>query len=126
MNEVRIDKWLWAVRIYRTRTLAAEACRAGHVRMGGHVVKASRSVKVGDSISVQMEQITRTFRVLEVLERRVGAPRVVEFMEDLTPAAEYAKLQEIRKAELATASSRSLGRPSKKDRRALEEFWRQP
>src|SRR3954469_6316084 len=86
--DVRMDKWLWAVRLYKTRTLAAAACRGGKVTIGGEAVKPSRSVRVGDLISASLGELTRTFKVLALLERRVGPKLVSSYAEDHTPAAE--------------------------------------
>src|SRR5207302_5175422 len=87
----RIDKWLWAVRIYKTRSLATEACKLGRVTIAGQSVKPSRDVKINDLILAQTGQITRTIKVLGLLERRVGAKVVREYAEDLTPASELEK-----------------------------------
>ena len=114
---VRIDKWLWAARVYKTRGLAAEACRAGHVTINGQRVKPSHSVKLGEILSVQAGSITKTFRVLGLLDKRVGAPLAKDYAEDITPPSEYEKL----KAERAQPCFRyeGLGRPTKKDRREM-------
>src|SRR5262245_21156247 len=88
---VRIDKWLWCVRLYKSRTLATGACESGKVKIGGQPVKASRAVKQGDVITVATGEITRTVKATALLEQRVGAPRVPEFMEDLTPPSELEK-----------------------------------
>ena len=117
---VRIDKWLWAVRLFKTRTLAAEACRAGHVEIAGQKVKPSRSVRVGEIISAHVGIITRTVRVLGLIEKRVGASIVNQHAEDLTPALEYEKLKE-RRAEPRFYPP-GFGRPTKKHRRAVDGF----
>src|ERR1700758_4016874 len=90
-SSVRIDKWLWAVRIYKTRSVATAACRNGRVTIGGQAVKPSREVKINDLILAQSGEITRTIKVLALLEQRVGAPAVKDFAEDLTPTSEYEK-----------------------------------
>lgn len=126
MNAIRIDKWLWATRVFRTRSQAIEACRAGHLRIDDQSVKPSRPVRVGDLIVATSEQITRTFRVIALLDRRVGANRVPEYLEDLTPAAEYARLREQRTAGPGMLWPKGLGRPTKKQRRALEQFLAPP
>ena len=118
---VRIDKYLWAVRIYKTRTLAATACRAGRVTIGGQTVKPSREVHIGEVLLAQTGDITRTIKVLALLERRVGAPAVKEFAEDLTPASEYEKPKQPY-LEPMFYRPKGAGRPTKKDRRALEKF----
>ncbi len=118
-GSVRIDKWLWAVRLYKTRTLAAEACRAGHVQIAGTKVKPAREVRLGEIIIARLGEITRTTKVLGLIDRRVGAQAAKEFADDLTPASEYAKRRE---PDLIPALLRpkGLGRPTKKERRALE------
>src|SRR5687767_5008596 len=91
-SDVRIDKYLWAVRLYKTRSLGSEACRAGHISIGGHAVKPSRNVRIGDVIVARMGEITRTIRVLALLERRVGSKVADQYVEAQTPASEYLKL----------------------------------
>ena len=88
---VRIDKWLWAVRLYKSRSLATAACSGGKVRIGGERVKPARPVHQGEVITAVTGDITRTLRVVALLEQRVGAKVVAQYMEDLTPASEYAK-----------------------------------
>src|SRR5687767_24665 len=90
-ESVRIDKWLWAVRLYKTRTMAAEACASGKVRINEQPIKASRNVRIGETISAATGDITRTVRVIGLLEKRVSAKAVPQFLEDLTPASEYEK-----------------------------------
>jgi ribosome-associated heat shock protein Hsp15 len=119
--DVRIDKWLWAVRIYKSRSLASAACSAGKVRIGGESLKPSRSVRVGDVITAAAGDITRTVRVVAVLDRRVGAKLVREYMEDLTPASEYQKPREPNFRPLLLRP-KGAGRPTKKDRRKLDEL----
>jgi ribosome-associated heat shock protein Hsp15 len=96
MNETapRFDKWLWAARVFKTRTQAADACRLGRVTIGGQRVKPARDVVVGDVVAVRQGEITRTFKVLQWLGQRVGAALVKDYCEDLTPAAEYEKRRE--------------------------------
>jgi ribosome-associated heat shock protein Hsp15 len=115
---VRVDKWLWAVRIFKTRTGAAEACRNGRVTIAGQPLKPSREVKINDLIVAQTGDITRTVKVLGLLERRVGAAMVAEFAEDLTPASEYEKKREPVLQPLFFRP-KGAGRPTKKDRRAM-------
>jgi ribosome-associated heat shock protein Hsp15 len=117
-ERVRIDKWLWAVRLYRSRSLATEACHAGHVKIAGQSVKPSREVRVGETITAQTEGLTRTVRVLALLDRRVGAKVAAEFAEDLTPPEERARAREERTQ--ATHFPKGFGRPTKKQRRLLE------
>ena len=118
---VRIDKWLWAVRIYKTRTLAAAACRNGRVTIGGQPVKPSRDVKINEVILAQTGDITRTMKVLALLEQRVGAAVVKQFAEDMTPASEYEKPKEPFLKPLFYRP-KGAGRPTKKDRRKIDKF----
>jgi ribosome-associated heat shock protein Hsp15 len=118
---VRIDKWLWAVRIYKTRSLATAACREGRVTIGGHGVKPSRDVKINDLILARNGDSTRTIKVLGRLEQRVGAQAAKEFAEDLTPASEYEKSREPMLQPLFHRP-KGTGRPTKKDRRKLGKF----
>jgi ribosome-associated heat shock protein Hsp15 len=119
---VRIDKWLWAVRVYKTRSLAAENIRNGRVTIGGQVVKASRDVKINDIIVVNSPPLTRTVKVLQLLHNRVSAKLVADNMEDLTPQSEYDKLK-MPKESFYVFRPRGSGRPTKKDRRELEDFF---
>lgn len=116
----RIDKWLWAVRVFKTRSLATEACKAGKVRVAENAVKPSREVREGMVISVQAGPITRTLKVVQLLHNRVGAKLVNEFMEDLTPAEEYAKLELIKQQPFRR--DRGAGRPTKKERRDIDTW----
>jgi ribosome-associated heat shock protein Hsp15 len=118
--EVRIDKWLWAVRLYKTRSLATEACRGGHVTIAGQHVKPSRTVRPGEVIAARTGEILRTVKVIEVIERRVGPKLVPNYMEDQTPAEEF--LRAIEKKEVAGIPQRDkgAGRPTKKERRQME------
>jgi len=119
---VRIDKWLWAVRLYKTRALAADACRGGQVEIAGIKAKPAREVRVGETIMTRMGEITRTTKVLGVSGRRVGAQAAKELAEDLTPPSEYAKKRESN-FNPALLRPKGLGRPTKKDRRDLEKFF---
>ncbi len=125
MNEptvkARLDKWLWATRIYKTRTLAADACRGGHVRIEGEKVKPSRNANVGDVIVAQTDSVKKTVRVKALLERRVGAKLVEEYLEDLTPPEELAPKRETF-AQSILKRDKGTGRPTKKDRRDMERL----
>ena len=120
-ESVRIDKWLWAVRLYKTRSLATEACKAGHVTVNGQPVKPARDVRVGETVCALTGEVRRTLRVLALVEQRVGAPLVKQFAEDLTPAEELAK-QRDPGARPLFLRPKGAGRPTKKERRELEEF----
>ncbi len=118
-TEVRLDKWLWAVRLYKTRSLAIEACKAGHVKVAGERVKPARPIRVGEVVAAQIGPIERTVKVLAPLGHRIGAKLVPQYAEDLTPAAEYEKLREPKLRPLFTYDQRK-GRPTKRDRRLLD------
>ncbi len=119
-DKVRIDKWLWAVRVYKTRSLAAEACGAGKVLMRERKVKPSRGVGVGEVIRIKGGGMVRTLRVKALAERRMGAGRVPEFMEDLTSPAEYERKREQASRAGPLVRSRGEGRPTKRERRILD------
>lgn len=118
---VRIDKWLWAVRVYKTRSQATEACRQGRVTIAGQLVKPSRDARINDIISAKTGDITRTVKVLKTLEQRVGAQAAKEFAEDLTPPSEYEKRREPVLQPLFYRP-KGTGRPTKKDRRQMGKF----
>jgi ribosome-associated heat shock protein Hsp15 len=119
-GSVRIDKWLWAVRIFKSRSLSADACRTGKVSINEMPVKASRELKNNDIIVIQQPPVTRTVKVLSLLRNRVSAKLVPLYMEDLTPAAEYEKI-EVRRAAAFIYRPRGTGRPTKKERRDMDE-----
>lgn len=121
MNEVRIDKWMWATRIFKTRTIASDACKKNRVSVGGVNVKPSRMIKAGDVISVRKPPVTYSFRVLDVTEKRMGAKLVPQYLENATPLEQY-HLLEMNKISGFVNRARGLGRPTKKDRRELEQF----
>lgn len=119
---VRADRWLWAVRLYKTRSLAGAACDAGHVKINGHPCKPARTVRVGDVIAALTGDIHRTVKVTGVLENRIGAKLVAKYLEDLTPASEYEKPREKQFAPIGLRA-KGAGRPTKKDRRMLGSFF---
>ena len=121
MEEVRVDKWLWAVRVFTTRSIATEACKKGRVSIGGVTIKPSRTIRVGEVITVRKPPIEYSFRVLQLLASRVGAKRVAEFMENVTPQAQY-ELLELQRVSGFVDRAKGLGRPTKKDRRDLDQF----
>nr|WP_297162212.1 RNA-binding S4 domain-containing protein [uncultured Dysgonomonas sp.] len=119
--EVRIDKWLWAVRLFKTRTLAVESCKKGRVMIQGTNIKPSRMIRIGDVIQIKKTPITYSFKVLDLSEKRMGAKLVPEFMEDVTPQSEY-DILELSKVSGFIDRGRGLGRPTKKERRDLVDF----
>lgn len=118
---IRIDKYLWAVRLYKTRSLATEACRCGHVRLGGQPVKASHEIKVGEVYEISIEQLHKVIEVTQLLGNRVGAKLVENFMVDRTPQEEYERIQIVRQYAFEKRD-RGAGRPTKRERRDIEEF----
>lgn len=120
-TEARIDKWLWAARIFKTRTIAAAACKKGQVSLKGSTVKASRMIKVGDVIDVRKPPVTYSFRVLQAIERRVGAKLIPEILENVTASEQY-EILEMNKISGFINRAKGTGRPTKKDRRSLDEF----
>jgi ribosome-associated heat shock protein Hsp15 len=120
-NEARIDKWLWAVRLFKTRTQAAEACKKGRIMLSGTSVKPSRMVKVGDTVQVRKPPVIYSFKVLQSIEKRVGAKLVAESMLNVT-APDQLALLEMTQLVGFVGRGRGLGRPTKKDRREIDEF----
>ncbi|HLO89957.1 MAG: RNA-binding S4 domain-containing protein [Chloroflexota bacterium] len=121
MEEVRIDKWLWSVRFYKTRNLAIDACKAGKVKIDGNSLKPSRIVKEGDIIALSQGPLNKTIRVKQLLHNRVSAKLVPDYVEDLTPAEEYERV-EFMKEYNAEWRARGEGRPTKKDRREIDRL----
>ena len=119
---VRIDKWLWAVRIYKTRSQATEACKKGQVSINDLPVKPSREIHIDEVVKVRKEQISRSFKVLALSGKRMGAKLVADFLEDITPPEELEVL-EIQKHMRWSTREKGTGRPTKKDRRDLDEFF---
>ena len=119
-HDCRLDKWLWAVRLYKTRSLAAQACREGRVMIGGQRVKPARAVHVGEIFTAKTGDLLRTVKVLGAPGSRVSAKLVPEFLEDLTPASEFQKQRE--RLPAAFTWNQGSGRPTKKDRRLWEKF----
>lgn len=120
-EEARIDKWLWASRIFKTRTIAAAACKKGQVMIKGIPVKASRMIRTGDIIEVRKPPVTWSFRVIQTIERRVGAKLIPEILENVTPPEQY-ELLEMNRISGFVGRAKGTGRPTKKDRRSLEAF----
>ena len=120
--EVRIDKYLWAIRVFKTRTEATEACGGGKVKIGGVNAKPSKDVRPGDIINVRKGAVNYTFRVIDGLDKRVGAKLVPNYAENLTPEEELQKLRAPVETFFVTRD-RGAGRPTKKDRRDIEQLW---
>ncbi|MGV8092563.1 MAG: RNA-binding S4 domain-containing protein [Mangrovibacterium sp.] len=121
-NLVRIDKWLWAVRFFKTRSSATEACKKGRVMIGDIPVKPSRMIKAGDMIKIRKAPVTYTYKVLQLSEKRMGAKLVNDFVLDMTPEEEL-KILEIQKNMTWIKRDPGTGRPTKKERRDLDNFF---
>lgn len=123
MEKVRIDKWLWSVRIFKSRTISTDACKESKVKVNGETAKASQLIQTGDRIEVKKEGFNFQFRVIQLIEKRVGAPIAITCYEDLTPPEELNKYKEwfVGKAG-AEYRDKGTGRPTKKDRREIEGF----
>lgn len=119
--EARLDKWLWAARIFKTRSIAADACKNGRISIGGVKQKASKMVKVGDVIEVRKPPITYSFKVLQAIQNRVGAKLVPEVLENVT-TKEQLELLEMNRISGFVGRARGTGRPTKKERRELDDF----
>jgi ribosome-associated heat shock protein Hsp15 len=126
-EQVRVDKWLWSVRIFKTRSAAGDACSTGRVRVGDSPAKPAQRVKVGDEIKVRTRGVTRTYQVNKLIEKRVGAVPAGECYEDLTPPDALPKPRRSsgKRIDAAWAErERGTGRPTKRDRRQMEKFLR--
>ena len=121
-ENVRVDKWLWAVRIFKTRGLATEACKKGHVSIGDSTLKPSKMVQVGEIVKVRKAPITKSLKIIALAEKRMSAKLILDFVEDVTPAEEM-ELLEMQKNMRWIARDRGTGRPTKKDRRELDDFF---
>ncbi len=121
-KKVRIDKWLWAVRAFKTRSIASDACRSGKVKLNGQVVKPSRDVSVDDVIIVvKNPQFTRTLKIKEILTNRVSAKLVPQYVEELTLKEEYDKLKKYSELNWERRD-RGIGRPTKRERRDIDRL----
>ena len=120
-NEERIDKWLWSMRVFKTRTIATDACKKGRVTINGAQVKPSRLIKVGETVDVRKPPITYTFKVLAIPNGRLGAKLVPEYLENLTPQSQY-ELLEMSRISGFVDRSKGLGRPTKREGRELAKF----
>ncbi len=118
---MRIDRWLWAVRLYKTRSLATEAIRGGHIKVNGAATKPAHIVKPGELITARIEVMLRTLRVLDAPRSRVGAKLVSQFTEDLTPPEEFEKRRQSALG-LLGHRDKGAGRPTKRERRMLDEL----
>ena len=120
-HNTRIDKWLCAVRIFKTRALASEACTGGKVKIDGTAVKASRNIKKNDIVQVRKGIIKYVYKVRKIAEKRMGAKLISEFLEDTTPEEELAKLKSAKKQPIQTRE-KGQGRPTKRERRKIDQL----
>ncbi len=124
MDKVRIDKWLWSIRVFKSRTLATDACKGGKVKVGGDSVKASFMLVKGETVVVKKEGFNFEYKALELIEKRVGAPIAVTCYEDVTSEEEknkYAAWFE-NSTKITESRERGAGRPTKKERREIDHF----
>lgn len=121
MDEVRIDKWMWATRIFKTRTIAVEACKKSRIMINNVSVKPSRMIKAGEIIQVKKTPIVYSFKILKLTDKRMGAKLVPEYLENITPPEQY-EILELNKISGFIDRAKGSGRPTKKDRRKLDEF----
>lgn len=121
MSEVRVDKFLWAMRIYKTRSIAADACKNGRISLNGVQLKPSRTFRIGDTFNVRKGPVTYTYKILQLTENRLGAKLVPEYIQDCTSSAQLEILELARLAGNG-GRDRGTGRPTKKDRRDIEVF----
>jgi len=121
MEEVRIDKWLWATRIFKSRTIAVEACKKGRIMIQNVTVKPSRMIRMGEVIQVKKPPIVYSFKVLALADKRMGAKLVPEYMENVTTPDQY-EILELQKISGFVDRAKGTGRPTKKDRRDLDDF----
>ena len=124
-NATRIDKWLWAVWIFKTRSLSTEACNGAKIKIGKKTVKASRIIRPGDIIQARKGIVKYEYKVLNIAEKRMGAKMVQDFLQDLTPDNELAKLETSKNITYHTRK-KGKGRPTKKERRNMDKFQRNP
>ena len=123
LGEIRIDKWLFAVRLFKTRGQATEACRRGKIKLNESQAKAAKSIKLGDIINIRQSPMIRSLEVIGLTERRIGAKLVENFAKDITPKEEWDKLYKS-KSKRPESQNKSQGRPSKKERRLIDQFMK--
>ena len=121
VQPVRLDKWLWGTRVYKTRTDAAEACRGSAIRHNGTIAKPSAKIRIGDTIIARTKALTRTLHVTALTEKRIGAALVPDYLDDQTPNSEYEAAREKRE-NAKVFSHKGAGRPTKKDRRDIQRL----
>ena len=120
-SSVRLDKWLWSTRVFKTRSDATEACRGSAIRLNGIIAKPSAKIRIGDTVIARTQVLTRTLYVVGLTEKRVGADRLPDYFKDQTPESEYQLAREKRE-NAKLYKNKGGGRPTKKDRRAIEQL----
>ena len=120
-HTTRIDKWLWAVRIFKTRSMSTEACTGGKVKIDSIAVKASRKIQIGNIVQVRKGVVKYMYKVCQISEKRIGAKLVPDFLEDITPAEELEKLKSSQKQPIQTRE-KGQGRPTKRERRMMDKL----
>lgn len=120
-EEVRIDKFIWAVRLYKTRSLAGEECKKNRVLINGSTVKSSRMVRVGDVVDIVKPPVTFSYKVLDLAEKRMGAKLVPGFIKDIT-TAEQIEVLEMQKLSYSLGRAKGSGRPTKRERRDIDKL----
>ena len=123
LDEIRIDKWLFAVRLFKTRGLATEACKRGKIKLNESQAKAAKTIKLGDIINIRQSPMIRSLEVIGLTERRIGAKLVENFAKDITPKEEWDKFYKS-KSNRTENQNKSQGRPSKKERRLIDQFMK--
>ncbi len=123
MSDLRIDKFLWAVRIFKTRSIATDACKKGRVLLNNEKIKPSKIVNINDEISIFRPPIHNSYRIEALLKNRVGAKLVENYIKDITPQSELDKVEEIKMSKVDYYRPKGTGRPTKRDRRLLDEIW---
>jgi ribosome-associated heat shock protein Hsp15 len=118
VDKLRVDKWLWMVRLFKTRTVASDACNAGKVKINGVNCKPSREVKTGDELHVRIDQLQKTVQIIALPKTRIPAQYVPDFYIDKTPEEEYERIKQL--ATHVEYRDRGTGRPTKRDRRQLD------
>lgn len=123
MQKIRVDKWLWSIRIFKSRTLATDACKGGKVKIGNTGIKPSHLIGIGDVVAVKKDGFTFEFRVIQLIEKRVGAPIAITCYEDVTSAEEKSKYEAwfLNATPSTEKRERGSGRPTKKDRREIDQ-----
>ena len=121
MKLIRIDKWLWTMRLYKTRSIATDACKAGRILVNNMPVKPSFCVSEGMTVQIKKSPIIYTYRIIQITENRVGAKLVSDYMMNITPADQY-KLLELTRMSMSGERDRGTGRPTKKERRDIDDF----